>query len=111
MNSLRDSDFPVPMEVIALSLPPDSKALSYGAMWAYGAHFRTDQYTFPAYVTYDSGIAHITEEGLTEAIDVGVLKSILHVNFGAMSTVTMKGGWYEKKDQGRTTIKKDMFGF
>ena len=111
IQSLRLAEFPIPMEVLALSQPPDSVAMSYASMWAYGAHSRTDRFSCPTYVTYDSGIAHITEEGLEESIDVGVLKSILHVNFGTMSAVLMKGEWYEKKDQGRTVIKKDRYGF
>ena len=111
VSTLREAEFPVPMEVIALSLPPESKALSYGAMWAYGAHFRTDKLGSSAYVTFNSGIAHITKESLADAIDVGILKSILHVNFGVMSAVMMKGEWYEKKDHGRAAVKKDRYGF
>ena len=111
VSTLREAEFPIPMEVVALSLPPDTRALSYNAMWAYGAHFRTDRHGDTAYVTFDSGIAHITEDGLADAIDVGILKSILYVKFGTMTAVVMKGEWYEKKDHGRTTIKKDRYGF
>ena len=79
------------MELVALSHPPDTKALSYASVWAYGAHFRIERDSSPAHVTFDSGIAHITKDGLDDAIDVGVLKAILHVKFGAMTAVLMKG--------------------
>ena len=111
INILREAEFPLPMEVVALSLPPDAKALSYTSMWAYGAHFRTEKESCPEYVTFDSGIAHITEEGLGKAIDVGILRSIYHVQFGAMTAVLMKGEWFEKNQHGRSTIKKDRYGF
>lgn len=71
VSTLREAEFPVPMEVIALSLPPDSRALSYAAMWAYGAHFHTDRLGSSAYVTFDSGIAHITEDGLGKQLMSG----------------------------------------
>ena len=111
ISGLRQADFPVPMDLLALSLPLDAKALSYSSMWAYGAHFRTEISSSPAYVTFDSRIAHITKESLTKAIDVGVLKAIYHVRFGAMTAVLMKGEWYAKTHQGRSSIKKDRYGF
>ncbi|KAG0574025.1 hypothetical protein KC19_VG228500 [Ceratodon purpureus] len=80
-------------------------------MWAYGAYYRIDRNSALAYVTFDSGIAHITKEGLGDAIDVGVLKAIYYVQFGTMTAVVMKGEWFEKKNEGRSTIKKDRYGF
>ena len=111
MKSLREADFPVPMAVINLSQPPDSRALKYRAMWAYGAHFRSNIPDGIGHVTFDSGIAHITDEGLEDVIDVGILKSILLVTFGSMNVVLMEGRWFKKIDQGRASTKRDRYGF
>jgi hypothetical protein len=81
-------------------------------MWAYGAHYRCDSETEgPSHVIFDSGIAHITDETLASNIDVGILRSIVMVNFGSMSTVVMEGSWIAAWHEGRANVKKDPYGF
>ena len=81
-------------------------------MWAYGAHFRCDdEEGGPSHVSFDSGISHISAENVGSAIDVGILRSILLVHFGSMTTVLMEGSWVAKRRHGRANIKKDRYGF
>ena len=81
-------------------------------MWAYGAHFRCDdEEGGPSHVTFDSGISHRSEENVGSAIVVGILRSILLVHFGSMTTVLMEGSWVAKRRQGRANIKRDRYGF
>ena len=44
-------------------------------------------------------------------MEVGILRSILLVHFGSMTTVLMEGSWIAKKRQGRANIKRDRYGF
>jgi hypothetical protein len=93
----RDEDLPVPSEIVRLSFLAAEKAYSYTAMWAY--------------VTFDSGIAAISNETVNTMIDVGVLKSIVAVQYAATTVCLMKGSWIMLVQDGRRTIKKDGSGF
>jgi hypothetical protein len=87
----RDEDFPVPSEIVRLCFPPAEKAYSYTAMWAYGSYYRSDIEQGPGHVTFDSGIATISNETANTMIDVGVLKSIVAVQYAATTVCLMKG--------------------
>jgi len=43
--------------VVALAIPPSTKACNYKKIKAYGSHFRVDDQTSVGCVTYDSGVA------------------------------------------------------
>jgi hypothetical protein len=109
---LRKEDFPTPTEVVNFSTTPAPVAWSFQSMWAYGAHYRCDNEEEGAsHVTFDFGIAHITDTTLALNIDVGILKSILLVHFGSTTCVLMEGSWIARKHQSRANIKKDRYGF
>jgi hypothetical protein len=98
--------------VVNLSSGPAPVAWSFQSMWAYGAHYRCDdEEGGPSHVSFDSGISHITDANVGSAIDVGILRSILLVHFGSMTTVLMEGSWIAKRRQGRANIKRDRYGF
>jgi hypothetical protein len=80
-------------------------------MWAYGAHYRADNKDFALHVTYNLGIANIQSETVPNSIDVGVLKDIMMVSFGTLTTVVMKVSWIKHNVHGRQTIKQDVAGF
>ena len=80
-------------------------------MGAYGSHYRCDdEEGGPSHVSFDSGISHISEDNVGSAIDVGILRSILLVHFGSMTTVLMEGSWVAKRREGRANIKRDRYG-
>jgi hypothetical protein len=112
VQRLRRDDFPIPTAMVNLSCAPDPVAWSFQSMWAYGAHYRCDtEEDGPANVTFDSGIAHITEEMLNSKIDVGILKCILMVTFGSMNCVVIEGSWVAQEHEHCTNVKKDKYGF
>jgi hypothetical protein len=80
-------------------------------MWAYGAHYRSDSEDSVFHVTYDSGIVNMESETVPNSINGGVLKDILMVSFGALTTVVMKVSWIKHSVSGRQTIKQDPGGF
>jgi hypothetical protein len=100
------------MEVVNLSGGPDSVAWSFHSMWAYEVHYRCDdEQGGPTHVTFDFGIAQITEDNLHSKIDVGILRSILLVSFSSLRCVVMEGSWISAKHQQWKNIKKDRHGF
>lgn len=105
------NQFPISRELLWISCPPVENVLSYNAMWAYGSHFRCDEETGSAYVTYDSGVASLSGRDTNSTIDVGVLKSILMVTYGGTNVCLMKCSWIGPVEEGRRTIKKDSSGF
>ena len=81
-------------------------------MHAYGSLFRCQAGdTLPSHVTFDAGIARKLSEQELGSVDIGILKDILMVDYGAFKPVVMKVAWVKQRDQGRSTIKKDRHGF
>ena len=109
VRSLRDEGFPIGPELLGLHCPPSPHALSYKGMWAYGCHFRTASEAMESYVSFDCGIAAVTEDAST--LDVGMLQDILLITYGKLNYVLMKGDWIKPRDQGQAAIKKDRLGF
>jgi hypothetical protein len=81
-------------DVVALSIPPSTKACSYKRIKAYGSHFRVDDQTSVGCVTYDSGVASFFSHNNVDDNHhpsrqlqyVGVLKDILQLDYRTMST-------------------------
>jgi hypothetical protein len=112
IRRLRHDNFPIPMAILNLAAGLDHVAYSFHSMWAYGAHYRCDnELDGPLHVSFDSGIAHITDTTLASNIDVGILRNILMVSFGSTSFELMEGSWIAAQHQGRANVKKDRYGF
>ncbi len=79
---------------MALSIPPRTKAKMYTKIKAYGNHFHVDDASITSHVTYDSGVVSIFSHGddpnnvkpLGQLQYVGVLKDILELDYGIIST-------------------------
>ena len=80
-------------------------------MWAYGAHFTCSSENRPCTVSFDSRIAAIPPSATCTEIDVGILKNIILVSYGAVNPVVMEGSWIKTRDQGRRVVRKDQYGF
>ena len=109
ISSLRREGFPISSELIELHCTPSDVALSYKAMWSHGCHYRSSSGIQDQNVTFDSGIASVTEDAST--LDVGILKDILLISYGKLNCVVMQGDWIKSSDQGRAAIRKDRLGF
>jgi hypothetical protein len=81
---------------LLLSIPPSTKTCSYKIIKAYGSHFRVDDQTIVGCVTYDNGVASFFNHNNVDDNHhpsrqlqyVGVLKDILQLDYGTMSTPT-----------------------
>ncbi|KAG0563323.1 hypothetical protein KC19_8G021700 [Ceratodon purpureus] len=102
-------DFPVSPELKELHCPPSDIAFSFKAMWAYGCHYRCNPRGIDSHVSFDCGIASISEDSTT--LDVGILKRIFLITYGKLNSVVMEGDWIKNTDQGRAAVKKDRLGF
>ena len=111
VRSLKEAEFPISAELEAMHCPPSQYALAFNAMWAYGCHFSCNNETGPTSVAFDSGIAAIPPSALCTEIDVGILRNILLVTYGAVTCVLMEGSWIKTRDQGRRVVRKDPYGF
>ena len=111
VRQLRESNFPVPRDIVTFSCPPSEIAYTYNAMWAYGCHYRCDLERGPSHITYDSGIASMSSHTTNTVVDVGVLKSIISVQYAAENILLMKASWIPPTQEGQATIKKDGSGF
>jgi hypothetical protein len=52
-------EYPLSLELWALSSPPAQQVTSYRSMWAYSSHYRCSGENDTKHVSYDSGIAGI----------------------------------------------------
>ncbi len=110
-------------DVVALSIPPSTKACSYKRIKAYGSHFRVDDQTSVGCVTYDSGVASFFSHNNVDDNHhpsrqlqyVGVLKDILQLDYRTMSTpiVLFWCDWVQNvlDNRGNPTYKWDDVGF
>ena len=80
-------------------------------MWAFGCHFTCSDEARPSTVAFDSGIAAIPPSSTCTEIDVGILRNIILVSYGAVNCVVMEGSWIKSRDQGRRVVRKDQYGF
>jgi hypothetical protein len=111
VQTLRDQNFLIPVELIRLSYPPSDQAYFFNTMWAYGCHYRCDSEDGAAHVIDDSGIACISSFSSNTILDVGILKSIVVVQYAATNICLMKGLWIMANEGGCRTVKKDNMGF
>ena len=112
VRELRRDGFPLSEDLVRLSSPPSEFADSYRYMHAYGALYRCQVgESSTNHVTFDSGIARRLSEQQTSGIDVGVLRELLMVEYGALKPVVMKVSWIKHREEGRRTIKRDPHGF
>ena len=106
---LRQEQFPLSNELLELHCPPSHMVMSFRGMWAHGCHYRCIRRGDNPYVSFDYGIAAVTEDSST--LDVGLLKDILLVTYGKLSCVVMRGEWMKSTEQGRAIVRKDRLGF
>ena len=111
VRHLKEEGFPVSHELDSLHCTPSPNAWSFSSMWAYGAHYTSNSETVPTTVAFDCGIATIPPGQTSTEIDVGILKSILLIEYLDLSLVVMEGSWIRSIDQGRRVVKKDIHGF
>ena len=111
VRMLRDEGFPISTELESLHCLPSEFVTSYQAMWAYGAHYVCTSECGPGYVSFDSGIAAIPPDSEDRTIDVGILRDIIRVSYGDVNCALMQGSWIKSRDQGRSVIRKDRYGF
>jgi len=109
--------------VVALSIPPSTKACSYKRIKTYGSHFRVDDQTSVGCVTYDNGVASLFNHNNVDDNHhpsrqlqyVGVLKDILQLDYGTMSNpiVLFRCDWARNAldNRGNPTYKRDDAGF
>ena len=109
IRTLRLEGFPMSPELCELQCTPNHVVLSFKAMWATGCHFRCNPETVDSHVTFDSGIASVTEDA--SKLDVGILKEILLITYGKLNCVVMRGDWIKSTDQRRAAIRKDRLRF
>jgi hypothetical protein len=82
------------LNIVALSIPPCTKAKRYTKIKIYGNDFRVDASSTTGHVTHDSGVVFIFSHGddpnnvrpLGQLQYVGVLKDILELDYGIIST-------------------------
>jgi hypothetical protein len=82
-------------DVVALSIPLSTKACNYKRIKAYGSHFCVDDQINVGCVNYDSGVASFFNHNNVDDNHhpsrqlqyVGVLKDILQLDYGTMSTL------------------------
>ena len=100
VQQLRESNFPVPCDIVRFSCPPSKIAYTYNAMWAYGCHYRCNPKRGPFHITYDSIIASMSSHTTNTVIDVGILKSIVSVQYTTKNILLMKASWISSTQEG-----------
>lgn len=111
----------IDMDLVRMSVPPQTVVSSFKRITAYGNHYRVlDQYT-AGLTTYDSGLlttfnqrhAHLGMQ-VKEMGYVGELVDVWRLNYGAVSTpvILMKGVWVRSAHTGyRPGMRIDRHGF
>lgn len=110
------------LALVTLSKLPNPVVGHHTSMYAYGFHFRVDDESGPSHVSYDSGIACIaTQTCRSSRADrhpveaalkyVGILKDIIHVEYGHIRYVVLKCSWIKPHVEGSPTIRVDKHGF
>jgi hypothetical protein len=111
VRQLREANFSIPCDILRFSCPPSEIAYTYNAMWAYRCHYWCDPERGPVHVTYDSRIVSILSHTTNTVVDVGVLKSIISMQYAVENILLMKASWIPPIQEGHATIKKDGSGF
>lgn len=119
MESELDLRNPEDRDRLLLSKPPSQRAIRFARMTAFGNHFRVEDSSTAALVSYNSGVASVFESAMGDSTDssvnyVGVLKDILQLDYGALSMQInlLRCEWVKPKDsRGNTTYSRDESGF
>lgn len=105
------------LNVVALSIPPNTITRSYKKIKAYGSHFCVDDSSTIGIATYDIGVAtffsHNNDDGnhlpSRQLHYVGLLKEILKLDYGPISTpiILFWGDWVQNglNNRGNPTYK------
>jgi hypothetical protein len=104
---------------LLLSMKPSQRAIRYCRMKAFGNHFRVEDAASTRMQTYDSGVASVFTIPIADARDVsvnyvGVLKDILKLNYGPLSSpiVLLRCQWAKQRDSRENpTYTRDDAGF
>jgi hypothetical protein len=62
-------------------------------MWAYGCHYACKSKIDQANVAFACSIVRLTPQSVTTAIDVGIFKDIILIQYGKFSRVVLQGSW------------------
>lgn len=104
---------------LLLSVKPSQRAMRYSRITAFGNHFRVDDASTARLRSYNSGVASIFEMPSENAQNlsvnyVGVLKDILLLDYGGLSTqmILLRCDWVKAHDnRGNPTYTRDDAGF
>lgn len=104
---------------LQLSRKPSQRATRYSRIKAFGNHFRVDDSNTVELKSYNSGVASVFEQPTENVVDesvnyVGVLKDILLLDYGGLSTqiILLRCEWIKPQDlRGNATYTRDEAGF
>ena len=107
------------MDRFLLSKKLAQKATRYTRVTAFGKHFRVEDESTTHFVSYNTGVASIFHELSSHMEDssvnyMGVLKDILELDYGALSTriILLRNEWVKTQDnRGNPTYTRDESGF
>lgn len=110
---------PEDMDRFLLSKNPSQRATRYTRVTAFGNHFRVEDLSTRHLLSYNSGVASVFQEVAENAEEssvnyVGVLKDVLELDYGALSTkiILLRCEWVKRQDsRGNPTYTKDESGF
>jgi hypothetical protein len=116
------SDVPIDTDLLNLSIPPSFTASAYKKITAYGNDFQIEDGSTNMLVAYASGVASGFQqsEGSEDVVlgviqYVGILKQILKLDYGPMSSpiVLFRCSWVKNgtDNRGNPTYKRDNAGF
>ena len=110
---------PEDMDRFLLSRNPSQRAVRYTRVTAFGNHFRVEDDSTRHLLSYNSGVASVFQESAENAQEsfvnyVGVLKDVLELDYGALSSkiILLRCDWVKRQDnRGNPTYTKDESGF
>ena len=110
---------PADMDRFLLSKKPSQRATQYGRVIAFGKHFRAEDKQTSHLLSYNSGVASMFQEVSVHHEEssvnyVGVLKDVLELDYGALSTriIVLRCEWVKSQDtRGNPTYTRDESSF
>ena len=106
-NTVGESDLdlrnPEDMDRFLLSKNPSQRATRYTRVTAFGNHFQVEDDSTRHLLSYNSGVASVFQEAAENAEEssvnyVGVLKDVLELDYGALSTkiILLRCEWVKR---------------
>lgn len=118
-NIVEDIQNPEDQDKFLLCRKPSQKALRYRRMKSFGNHFQVEDDISATHNTYNSGVASVfnmcTEDATNVQVSyVGVLKDIIALDYGPLSTpiILLRCEWMKRHDRrGNPSYIRDEAGF